>query len=391
MFMQNRFLVLAPLVAVCIVSCFPLGADAQEKAPSKVKVTLRDKSQLVGVPGVASFELVTGFGKIQVPFTQVTALDFTKDGVTVKLTNKDVLTGTLAGTAFEIETAFGKVSFPYAQIESLRPIAAGAQGAGSQQDLLLHAKFDSDTEDLDAFNARLETRNARVIEDNDRKGMLFDAPAAKAIIDLPFSPYTMPEGTIEFWAKLPEPNRRFNSGGGEPWFFNIERVNCDEGVHIVYGFVSNNGAGQGGLTGIIWHYANAGTHHAGGVGSIADTKVLGDNPDGWHHYSFVWKWDGLDIPEAKQAMPFLFPEDRLVEKDLPVRTKNEQVLALTVDGKVVASAGKVHYYKNHLYLQTTETKCRFLINEGTAPSTTPFVMADCKIWNHAQLPVVAKE
>jgi hypothetical protein len=210
--MKNRSTRIALLAVAGITLHFLQGVYAAEDVQVRIKVTLRDKSQLVGTPGVSALELTTGFGEISVPFANVSTLTFSKDGATVRLANKDVLTGTLAGTAFEMETAFGKVSFLYAQMESVQILAAGARNADNRQGLLFHAQFDSDSEDLSVFNARLEVNNVHVVKGRDGNALLVGTEEAKAFIDLPFSPYTMPEGTVEFWAEIPKPTLRLGGG-----------------------------------------------------------------------------------------------------------------------------------------------------------------------------------
>jgi len=383
--MNKPFLSLALLAAVSMAVCIPQDADAQADAPTKVKVVLRDKSQLVGTPGVSSLELAAGFGKISVPLAQITLLTFTKDGVTVRLANKDVLTGTLAGTAFEVETTFGKVSFPYAQIESVQPVAAGARNVDNRKGLLLHAQLDSDTEDLSAFNARLEVNNVQVVEGRDGKALLLGAEGTKAFIDLPFSPYTMPEGTIEFWAKLPQPKLKMNYGGQALRLFTVRHKPGDDFPALCLAFDENCVGLKGGLRGLIWGGPLAGTHSPHQVSSVKEIEALNDAPDGWHHYAFIWKWDGLDFPEV-QEKTFGFQKDQLPGN----------VLLLTIDGKPVASAGKTlgaeeggPFSNQYAHLRNPEITSRlFFFGDGHYHRAFPLALSDLKIWDHARLPVL---
>jgi len=193
--------------------------------------------------------------------------------------------------------------------------------------------------------------------------MLLDTPDAKVIIDLPFSPYLMPEGTIEFWAKLPQPHQQFGSGRGHPWLFNMECPELNYTHHFVFGFNPNDGAGGGGLVGGIHGIGRMATHRWGTAATIAETGLLGDTPDGWHHYAFVWKRDGINFPEA------------------PGR-----VILLIVDRKVAATSV---YSPNTNFVDTRETegkKIRLVVHDVNSDNTRPVAMSDLKIWDHAKLP-----
>ena len=188
---------------------------------------------------------------------------------------------------------------------------------------------------------------------------MLDASEAKISIDLPFSPYALPEGTIEFWARLPQPRQRFSDTGGQPWFFSIENPDSNR-RHFVFDFTANDGTGKGGLVGRRRGIAMTGTHYAGSISNVAETGLLRDNPDGWHHYSIIWKIDGVDFPDARG-----------------------KALILTVDGRVVAVADK---NTDDIARQTAAEGFCLIIRDGTANSTHPLTMSDLKIWNYAKLP-----
>ena len=369
---MKRLLAMMAMLAAC---CF---GQAQDDAAVNVKVNLTDGSQLQGTLHTSSLALVTGFGKKEIPLAQIATLDFAKDGVKVNFRNRDVLSGTLEGSAFVLRTIFNDLKLDSSQVKSIQ-FLGGQNALGKEPGLLLHALLDSASENLGAFNAYMETKDVHVIEGPFGNNALLFAPGeSNLMIDLPFSPYTMPEGMIEFWAKLPQPHQRLTGNGGQPWFFNIERVDIEEQAHIILGFNSNNGVGKGGLVGIIWGFADAGTHPAGGVSSVADTGVLGDTPDGWHHYAFIWKWDGLEFPEPDKPLARV---RGLPEAQTPV-------LLLAVDGKPIASAGQ--HVNDVERFRKTESKCRFFINKGRINCTSPMAMSDLKIWDHAKLPDVQR-
>jgi len=339
--------------AVC---CF-----AQTDIAGKAKVILLDGSQLIGTLNAPSLVVVTSFGRTEIPLAQISALDFAKDSVKVRFHNKDVLSGTLEDTAFAFKTVFNDVRLDYSQIKSVQFSGTGARDMNTEG-LLLHVQFDSDTEDLSRFDARMDARNARIVEGPDGNGnaMLLDSEEATVVIQLPRSPYRMSEGTIEFWAKLPQPHRQFGHSKGQPWLFNIHLHENYPGAHFALGFVSNNGNGSGGLVGHAMGTL-AGTHVFGAVSSVADTGVLGDTPDGWHHYALVWKWDGFDFPEEKG-----------------------KALLIIVNGKVVASSNKMPGFIPPDIEHIPDVGTRLVIHDENSDCSRPIVMSNLRIWDCAK-------
>ena len=328
-----------------------------------VRATLTDGSQLQGVPKLTTLTLVTTFGKHDIPLALVAALDFTKEGAKVRFHNKDVLSGKLENASLEIKTIFNDVRLDFAQLKSVQfSTQRGGGRVMNEPGLLLHALLDSDSEDLGLFDARLEARNVRIIEGREgSNAMLLDSEDTQVIIHLPFAPYPMPEGTVEFWAKIANPHKRFNGGYKQPLFFNIECQELNYRNHFFFGFSSNNGSGGGGLGGSLYGSASIATHTAGAVASVAETGVLGDTPDGWHHYAVVWKRDGFEFPEA-QGKTFL----------------------LAVDGKVIVSAGS-RGVANVQEAVGKKTQCMLHEKKYFDPAAS-IAMADFKIWDHAKFP-----
>ena len=359
--MKKQLMIVGAVVSAAC--CSAQTAKPETDIVVKARITLADGSQFLGSPRFASFVLVMDFGKLEIPLSHVSTLDFTKDAVKVGFYNKDTLSGKLEGTSFAFDTIFNEANLEYAQIKSMkfskqRDVSQSAKAPG----LLLYAPLDTDTASHDAFGARIETKKIRIVEGNAGNAMLLDSADAKLTIHLPFSPHTMSEGTIEFWAKLPQPRQRFNSNGGQPWFFNIEGPGRNYDRHFVFGFTANDSAGKGGLVGRIHGVATTGTHYPGSVSNIAETGLLRETPDGWHHYAIIWNVDGVDFPDARGKS-----------------------LALTVDGKIVAVANK----SNNGEVRPTETEgFRLVVHDGNSDCTRPVAISDLKIWKHAKLPDV---
>lgn len=371
--MIRQVLMTAVLAAACAACCF-----AQAPAPAaeaeiviKAKVTLLDGSQFFGTPRFPSLRLALDFGKLDIPLERVAVLDFfkekskvgayhvVKDSVKVGFDNKDILSGKLEGTALEFSTIFNDVRLEPSQIKAVtftkqRDVTRAVNEPG----LLLYVPLDMEKPDLDLFGARMEAQKARIVAGHLGQATLLDSADAKIILHLPFSPYAMPEGAIEFWAKLPQPRQRF-SGNGQPWFFTVEGPEGNFRRSFVFGFTGNDGTGKGGLVGRIHGVAMAGTHTAGSVSSIAETGLLRDTPDDWHHYAIIWKTDGVDFPDARGKS-----------------------LVLTVDGRVVAVAEK----GNTEAVRQAGAEGFRLVIQGGNPDSRPLAMSDLKIWNHARPP-----
>ena len=344
------------VIAAC---CLGQEPEADAAATANVKVSLSDGSQLQGTLRASSLALGTAFGKQEIPFAQIAALDFAQDGVKVMFRNKDVLSGKFEGTTFDLQTVFDDVRLEPSQIKSItfsrqRDLSLSANEPG----LLLHAPLDTEEPELDLFGARMDTQKVRTTEGPSGTAISLDAPDAKATIHRPFSPHALPEGTIEFWARLPQPRQRL-SGGGQPWFFSIEEPDRNK-RHFVFGFTANDGSGKGGLVGRTQGIALAGTHYAGTISNIAETGLLRETPGEWHHYAIIWKLDGVDFPDARGNS-----------------------LVLTVDGRIVAVADRI---PNETVQQTAAEGFRLIIRDGNTNSARPLAMSDLKIWNYAKLP-----
>ena len=370
---MKRQMVIVMLIALASVMYGEQqAATADASVPMKVRLLLADKSQVMGTPLFSAFDLTAAYGKVSIPIELIAAVNFggwTTESKCVKVNfvNKDILTGILDGSSLQFETVFGKVHFDYSKIKSLTFFKQGTIGQ-QESGLLLHVPLDAEDTNLTMFNASMETKNISIVEGRNGNAMLFGSPDASATIDLPFSPYTMQEGTIEFWAKLPEPNRRIRSNFNSLWFFYLKHEDFKHGLPFTFSFNENSGEGRAGLVGVICGFSHAGSHAFGNMSSVASTKLLGDTPDGWHHYSFLWKWAGFE--EAHE-----FAENQ------------KQVILIAVDGKVVASGCELPTSKDYFLSNSVKSKCRFVIHDGWRYANDhPVMMADLKIWAQAQLP-----
>ena len=358
--MKKQLILMTMLAgAMC---CSAQTKKAEPEIAVKTKVVLVDGSQFFGTPRFTSLTLVMDFGKLAIPLDKVASLSFAKGEVKVGFYNKDTLSGKLEGTTLAFDTVFNEARLEYSQIKSLtftkqRNVVRDADEPG----LLLYAPLDTADVNLDLFGARMTVKGGRVVEGIQGDAMLLDSPEAQMTFDLPFSPYQMPEGTVEFWAKLPQPHRKFDGrNNGQPWFFNLESQANRLTRHFVFGFTANDGNGRGGLVGRIHGLGVATTHYAGSVSSVTETGLLMDTPDGWHHYALIWKQDGVNFPGARG-----------------------KALLLVVDGKIVAVGDKD---PTGVARDIGAEGTRLVIHDSHSDNTRPLAMSDLKIWNYAKLP-----
>ena len=326
-----------------------------------VKVTLVDGSVLNGTTMFRMVALDTGFGRQQIPLGLVSSLDFKPGALKVEFANKDVLTGRHVREFYGVTTIVGEVSLPRSKIKQM---TFSRRGAGpAQTGLLLHAKLDSAEENLVRFNTRMDAKNVKIVDGPKpgTKGMLFDTSEAIAKIPLSFSPYAMQEGTVEFWAKFPNPYQAFSFGGGQPLFFNFTRQSQRVNNSFIYGFAGNDGGGKAGLIGRMPGVPVTGTHTYGTVQNVVSTGLLGDKAGDWNHYAFVWKRDGLKLPGAEGSS-----------------------LVYVINGKIVSANGTLPANPNPVL--ETELGVALELHGENSDVTRPVVLSEFKIWNVAKIP-----
>lgn len=107
-----------------------------------------------------------------------------------------------------------------------------------------------------------------------------------APVRFPLSLLSLPEGTIEFWARLRRAPELVRWGAG-PFF--VSQRNGPNPWVIYVGFNGNDGGAAGGLVGVIsqWH---AGTSFYTRKWRLRE--LLGD-VEAWHHYAMAWSQEGL--------------------------------------------------------------------------------------------------
>ena len=339
----------------------PQGA----KAPlPRITAVLADGSVVKGTPLFPALVMNTSFGRQEIPLRLIASVEFSDNGLKVRFRNNDVLSGKTARKFYGLETVFGKAHLPYGQLKRMNFAPNGEAGKSG---LLLSAALGSPNENLEKFGAKMEAKNVKIVEGrNGGKAMGFHTKESTAAISLPFSPYAMKEGTVEFWARFTDPYKTFSGGGGQPWFFNITSPAFDVQCHFVCGFTNNDGLGKGGFTGRRPNGGfHAGTHSFGSAPNVSATRLLGDTPGGWHHYAYIWKEDGVDFPEAKGSN-----------------------LVLAIDGKVVASSGRTAAKPNLTpeFVKKMVSDNRFVIHDENSDLNYFMEMSDLKIWNLAKIP-----
>ena len=99
---------------------------------------------------------------------------------------------------------------------------------------------------------------------------------------------------------------------------------------------------------------------------VAATGVLGDAPEGWHHYSFIWNRDGLDLPGVRG-----------------------NYLVFAIDGKIVTARERgTGYPEEWEFHKKLESGSRLVIRDAECESPHPIAISDLKVWNVAKFPEI---
>jgi len=215
-----------------------------------------------------------------------------------------------------------------------------------------------ENEDLDRFNAKMETQNIRIINETTGKAMMFNAVDATITIYLPFSLHTMPEMTIEFWAMMPPPYDK-NDAAQKSWLFNLTNpawLGLD-----YFGITDNDGSGKRRLIGHVLE------NHPMTMSLGIDTSVEINNiSGGWHHYAFIWNLNGVDCIETK-----------------------EKRVVFSFDGKIVTPDIDDYPIDGFKILDNTESGTYLLFRDHNFDSARPVAIRDLKIWNFSKIPTTS--
>jgi len=147
-------------------------------------------------------------------------------------------------------------------------------------------------EDATLADSAAKQENGRIGKGEITSGKVGNAlhiPAGKpgAIAQLPAGAIGL-KGCVEFWAKIDKDGETI-SNIFDPMFF---RLSCDDIASYALGMSANEGHGMSGLQFHTWGMAYSASHKNYGI--LPLSKVLDNDPLGWHHYALVWNFDIAD-------------------------------------------------------------------------------------------------
>ena len=102
-------------------------APPSEPEPLRLKLTLSDGSQIIGVPSATVWPATTSFTDMQVPLERIRTADFSRERAEVVLVmeNGDRLTAVPKFPEFGLTTKFGKVTIPLALVTHCAVLPGG--------------------------------------------------------------------------------------------------------------------------------------------------------------------------------------------------------------------------------------------------------------------------
>lgn len=191
-------------------------------------------------------------------------------------------------------------------MKTLNALAMGASLLGvcgcvsfADRDLVYSCTFDSaEAITSPEVGPAGEFRDLTLKEGHSGKALY--VPAYKGVVRVPLANgLPISKGCIEFWAKLADPNRRFNTGA-DPFFYTIVPLDSER-VDLSRSWVSinaNNGSGASGFCvsiGACWLASRMNRLSNDTYATLFSEA----NPDAWHHYRLVWNLDGIaDDPKT---------------------------------------------------------------------------------------------
>lgn len=320
------------LSALFILACTSALADGEQGCPASVH--MKDSSVLRGTITKGHVSLATGFGDITVPLALLAEIKFDgQNPAKIVFKNRDTLTARVKEDVFPFESALGKMSLSFSVLQ--RITFSSRRPAAAQEGLAFSCDFDSMEEIAGCLPDRPDRHiGGTLVEGVNGQALQIDGEYDTLLTE--FSPEALnPEaGCIEFWAKVNDPSNRFSwSRGHNPAFFLIKSNR--RYINLVIN--GNNGAGLSGLCGVAdgmlcgkdW-FNNPQTSYE---------RILGRNPNGWHHFAVVWDRRGIDIPEHNGPKPNLatFLDGRLYASAMKRRNNAEPPNENALDGETALS------------------------------------------------------
>lgn len=325
----------------------------EKKQSLRAKIVLTDGSSLACELRSPALTFTVAFAeKILIPLADIESIDFSvgnKPSI-IHFENGDRLTASLSDKTILVHSLVGDFGI---EVRNINQIAFKPD----QQDSIRHLLY------WNTFESPEATANPAIgFKGTLLSGEFVRGKVGKALQttihqnNLTFSipPQTLAsKGCIEFWAKLDLDTDSFSTGA-KPRFFWLSPVGNVGGIRIDY--TANNGVGVGGLTALFYNMSCGNFSY----GYRYDYRsILGDDPDGWHHYALIWNREGIEVGTSDKPSIAIFLDGKLVSKQIPSRDP------LMID-------------------DTVERENVFIVAppDKTDSHPVPFAIDELKIWNY---------
>ncbi|MCR5752226.1 MAG: hypothetical protein K6G91_09700 [Kiritimatiellae bacterium] len=197
---------------------------------------------------------------------------------------------------------------------------------------------------------------ATFVEGKKGNAMYVPANTLTATIPLP-NGLPVESGCIEYWAKIDTTKTTFITSGN-PAFFRIANA-TNSYPSVIVEFNSNDGAGNGGLIGLLPTFRLAPYSYRDAEARSYSSFFPEGTQTNWHHYALVWNTNGITTVEGNPAA------------------------ALLLDGNVVCKMAKPSDWDEAKFVNAMAKATILQIPEARISpySRVPFAIDELRIWN----------
>lgn len=253
----------------------PVRPSASKPEPLRLRVTLADGSQIIGVPAIEELPVKTGFAEMKVPLNRVRNATFSHDRseIILVLSNGDRLSGTPQLGEFQLTCLFGKATVTLRHVTAFNVIPSRAAGQWPLDGLWGYWPLDGDAHAASGNGHDGIVRGAKPTEGVRGQAYFFDG---QSVMEVGHPDFPNEEYTVAGWIRTEYPARR------EDWRTWISKAagSCSS-VSLGIG----DGREQGGADGVQYFV------YAPSQGMVVNLVMPRINlRDGhWHHCAVVYK------------------------------------------------------------------------------------------------------
>ena len=242
--------------------------------PLRLKLTLSDGSQIIGVPSVNVLVVKTSFANMQVPLERIRNATFSKDHteIVLLLTNGDRMTAAMGVAEFQLSTIFGKAEIDPHHVVAFAVLPGGATEQWPCDGLWGYWPLDGDVKDASGNGHDGIIKGAKPTDGVRGQAYSFDG---KSTIEVGTPDFPNEEYSIAGWIRTDRPART------EDWRTWIDKFN-NVGGPVAIGI--GDGRVDGGENGpqyMVWNGGETSVNMYPGKVNLRDGQ--------WHHCAATYK------------------------------------------------------------------------------------------------------